>query len=80
MNHQNDSTYFQRIARSENKRGEKHYLAKLTEENVRMMRSTYKQKKHSLDFLATMYAFRFKCSYTTIRNAITGKTWSHVEC
>jgi hypothetical protein len=56
-------------------RGERHYRAKLTVEDVRAIRREYATGRDTLRSLAKRYGVHFG----TIRPIITGKTWKDVS-
>jgi len=59
---------------SENSRGENHGLAKLTEENVLLIREYHRNKTYNQKEMSKM----FKISYGTIQKIVHKKLWTHI--
>ena len=54
--------------------GERHYRAKLTAEDVKLIRELYNEKVTIRDI-----AEKFNVSHHTVHQAATYKTWKHVR-
>lgn len=63
-------------------RGESHYAAKLTEDDVRALRAIVAERRQLLDRLAAIsnkaLAEKFDVKESCIERVIYGQTWTHV--
>ena len=62
------------VAGDDRSRGEKHGNAKLTADNVRELRSLYADGS-----TLRQLADKFGVSNVSVYNAVSGKTWRHLE-
>jgi len=58
-------------------KGQNHHSAKLTDDDVRTIRQEYMRVSYSRSN-ASELAARFNVSKTTIKQIISGSTWSHL--
>jgi hypothetical protein len=59
------------------RRGKDHAHAKLTEDQVKRVREGYVSNSHSRGYSA--FARRYGVDQSTIRDAVQGITWAHVQ-
>lgn len=65
------------------KRGSDHYAARLTEDDVRLIRAAGRERRRLLDDARRLsdaeLAAKFECGVSTISRILSRQLWAHVE-